>query len=61
MLDTIVKSLAPIHRAGWPFVVLAAAASLIGFWAYAPVGWILAGVTAWVAYFFRDPRSGPVS
>jgi phosphatidylserine decarboxylase len=61
MLDTIVKSLAPIHRAGWPFVVLAAAASLIGFWAYAPVGWILAGVTAWVAYFFRDPdRVTPV-
>jgi phosphatidylserine decarboxylase len=61
MLDTIAKSLVPIHRAGWPFVFLAAAASLIGFWSYAPVGWLLAGVTAWVAYFFRDPdRVTPV-
>lgn len=61
MLDTIANSLAPIHRAGWPFVVIGAVATLAGFWIAAPLGWLLAIVTAWVAYFFRDPdRVTPV-
>lgn len=61
MLDSIVSSIVPIHRAGWPFVAIAAGATLAGFWAYPPAGWVLAGVTGWVAYFFRDPdRVTPV-
>lgn len=61
MLDTIISSIVPIHRAGWPFLAIAAAATLAGFWAYPPVGWVLAGVALWVAYFFRDPdRVTPV-
>jgi phosphatidylserine decarboxylase len=55
MLDSIAKSLAPIHRAGWPFVAIGAAITVFGFWIAAPLGTALAGVTAWIAYFFRDP------
>ena len=53
--------LVPIHRAGWPFIGLFAAATL----GLAYVAWPLsvagAVLTAWCAYFFRDPaRVTPV-
>ena len=46
-----------VHPEGRKFVVIAAAISLLFFWIidWDPVGWILAGVTLWVAAFFRDP------
>ena len=47
--------LVPIHRAGWPFVAVFAAATVgLGF-LWPPL--VFAGVilTAWCAYFFRDP------
>jgi phosphatidylserine decarboxylase len=55
MLETITSTLTPIHRAGWPFLAIGGAAALLGFAFAEPLGWILAGVTTWVAYFFRDP------
>jgi len=47
--------LVPIHRAGWPFIALFAAVTVILWWIATPLG--LAGVlaTAWCVYFFRDP------
>lgn len=61
MFDTIRSALAPIHRAGWPFVAAGAAATVLGFLFFAPLGWVLAIVTGWIAYFFRDPdRVTPV-
>lgn len=47
--------LVPIHRAGWPFIGLFAVASLGLAWVAAPLGWAGAVLTAWCAYFFRDP------
>lgn len=51
-LDTV---LAPIRREGWPFIaafaVVAGVLALIA----SPLGWIGALLTAWCAYFFRDP------
>jgi phosphatidylserine decarboxylase len=47
--------LVPIHRAGWPFIALFAAASLLLFvlsWALGILGLL---ATAWCAFFFRDP------
>ena len=36
-------------------------ASLILFWVWTPLGWIGTVLTAWCAYFFRDPpRVTPV-
>jgi len=54
--DSIRRSLAPIHREGYPFIALFALASLILFWIWAPIAWIGVVATCWCAYFFRDPR-----
>lgn len=46
-----------VHPEGRKFVVISAAIMLLFFWVidWDWMGWILAGVTAWVAAFFRDP------
>lgn len=56
ILDTIVENLAPIHRDGHKFVIAAAALMLLFFLLWPPLGWLLALVTAYIAYFFRDPE-----
>ncbi len=61
LLETIFDSLAPVHADGHKFVAIGAVATLAFFWIYPPVAWVLAGITAWVIYFFRDPaRVTPV-
>ncbi len=45
----------PIHREGWPFVGAFALAALVLGLIASPLGWIGAILTAWCAYFFRDP------
>jgi phosphatidylserine decarboxylase len=47
---------APIHPAGWPFVIGGALAAVLGYWLWTPLGNLLALATAWMAYFFRDPE-----
>src|SRR5438067_1972256 len=46
-----------VHPEGRKFVVIAAAVALIFFWLidWDWLGWIMAGITIWVAAFFRDP------
>jgi len=44
-----------INREGWPFIGLFATASLLLFLIAEPLGWIGVVLTAWCAYFFRDP------
>jgi phosphatidylserine decarboxylase len=56
IVASVQRSLAPIHPEGYVFVGGFAAASLVLGWIWGPlgyVGWIL---TAWCAYFFRDPK-----
>jgi phosphatidylserine decarboxylase len=55
ILASIRRNVAPIHREGWPFVGGLAVAALIFGYAWSPLGWILWILTAWCAYFFRDP------
>jgi phosphatidylserine decarboxylase len=55
LLDTILESFEPVHPDGHKFVAAAALATLIFFWLWPPLGWIAAVLTAYVAYFFRDP------
>ena len=56
ILDTIFDSLAPVHPDGHKFVAIGAVASLLFFLLWPPLGWLLAGLTAWIVYFFRDPE-----
>lgn len=46
-----------VHPEGRKFVVIAAAVALIFFWLidWDWLGWIMVGLTIWVAAFFRDP------
>jgi phosphatidylserine decarboxylase len=57
LFDTIASSLAPVHRAGWPFVALFAAIALVLFLLDIDIlAWIAVLLTVWCAYFFRDPE-----
>ncbi len=59
MWETIRKTFVPVHREGWRFIAIALAAALLAFWLrFVPdfLGWLLLGVAAWIAYFFRDPQ-----
>jgi phosphatidylserine decarboxylase len=55
VVDSIRRQLTPIHPQGYGFIAAFAAATLILFWIWAPLGWIALVLTLWCAYFFRDP------
>ena len=55
VIASIRKQLTPIHPEGYPFIGGFALASLILFWLWVPLGWLATVLTAWCAYFFRDP------
>ena len=56
LVDTIRSTLVPIHREGWKFVAGFFVASLLLGAAWTPLMWIGFILTAWCAYFFRDPE-----
>jgi len=57
LFDTVTSTIAPVHRDGWPFVAGLAALALVLFWLDIDVlAWIVVIITAWCAYFFRDPE-----
>jgi phosphatidylserine decarboxylase len=55
IFDTIVDSLAPIHRDGHKFIAIAGGLALLFFLIWPPLAWILVIAALWIAYFFRDP------
>lgn len=55
IVTSVRSQLAPIHPEGYPFVGGFALASLVLLWLWPPLGWIAVVLTAWCAYFFRDP------
>ena len=55
IIDSIRKSVVPIHPEGYPFIALFALATFILGWFIAPLYWIGGFITLWCAYFFRDP------
>lgn len=60
--DTIRRTLVPIHREGWLFVAAFFVVSLLLGLLSDTLFWLGMGLTAWCAYFFRDPeRVTPVS
>jgi phosphatidylserine decarboxylase len=57
LADTISSTIVPVHREGWRFVALFAAVALFLFWLDVDVlAWLVVLLTAWCAYFFRDPE-----
>ena len=55
VFDSIRRQFVPIHPQGAVFIAAFAAAALILFWLWAPLGWLGALATGWCVYFFRDP------
>jgi phosphatidylserine decarboxylase len=55
VLDSITNAFVPIHRDGYKFLFALGLATLLLFLVAPPLGWLGAVVTAWCAYFFRDP------
>jgi phosphatidylserine decarboxylase len=55
LLDTILDSFVPIHKDGQKFIAIALIVTLLLFLLWQPLGWLMALVTAWICYFFRDP------
>jgi phosphatidylserine decarboxylase len=55
ILNSIRNQLVPIHPEGYPFIGGFALVALILLWLWPPLGWLAVLLTAWCAYFFRDP------
>lgn len=55
LMDTFLETIVPIHQDGQKFVAIGAVVTLLAFVLWQPLGWLMALVTAWIAYFFRDP------
>jgi phosphatidylserine decarboxylase len=55
LIDTITDNIAPVHADGYKFLAIGAGATLLLFLLWPPLAWVAALVTAWIAYFFRDP------
>lgn len=62
LINTIQKSVVPIHKAGLPFIgIFFAITVVLGFFSV-NLFWVGLILTAWCAYFFRDPeRVTPVN
>ena len=56
LIATVRSTFAPIHPEGWRFVAIFAAITAVLWWLWAPLGAAGAVLTAWCAYFFRNPE-----
>jgi len=55
VLDSVADVFVPIHRDGHKFLGVGLALVMLFFIVWPPLGWICVILTAWLAYFFRDP------
>lgn len=55
LIDTITDAIVPVHPDGYKFLAIGAGVCLFFFFIYPPLAWIAVLITAWIAYFFRDP------
>jgi phosphatidylserine decarboxylase len=55
LTKTITSVFVPIHREGWPFVAICAVAAFVLMLVDSFLFWPVLILTAWCAYFFRDP------
>ncbi|MGO4704446.1 phosphatidylserine decarboxylase [Microvirga sp. 2MCAF38] len=55
ILDSIRRIVVPIHKEGYPFILIGLIATFFVGWLWSPLAWIGAIITTWICYFFRDP------
>ena len=55
LFDTVFDAVVPVHSDGYKFLAIGVAVSLLLFLLWPPVAWLAVLITAWIAYFFRDP------
>ncbi len=55
-VDALTSTLTPIHKEGYKFILVFLVASIVLGWIWDPLFWIGLLLTAWCAYFFRDPE-----
>jgi phosphatidylserine decarboxylase len=61
VVNSLRRSLAPVHPEGFPFVAGFVVATLALWWIWSPLGWLGLIASLWCVYFFRDPaRVTPV-
>lgn len=61
VIDSVRNSLVPIHPDGYKFIAMFFGGSIVLGWLYDPLFWVGILLTAWCAYFFRDPpRHTPI-
>jgi phosphatidylserine decarboxylase len=53
--DVLSEVIVPVNRDGYKFIAIGVAVTLLFFMLAPAIGWLLALVTLWVVYFFRDP------
>lgn len=56
MIDTIKGVITPIHKEGYPFIIIAVVITLLLLAIAEPMGWIAVVLTAFCIYFFRNPE-----
>lgn len=56
LVNTIRNTLVPVHKEGYRFVAIFFVVSLVLGFLWEPLMWIGFVLTAWCAYFFRDPE-----
>lgn len=56
IIASIRNAFVPIHKAGYPFIVAFFVAAVVLGFLWEPLFWIGLILTAWCAYFFRDPE-----
>lgn len=56
LTDTIKKTLVPIHREGYPFILAFFVGSLLLGLIWEPLFWLGLVLTVWCIYFYRDPE-----
>jgi phosphatidylserine decarboxylase len=55
ILESMRRLFVPIHKEGYPFILIALVATIVLALLWSPLGWIGTILTVWVCYFFRDP------
>ncbi|MEI2297493.1 phosphatidylserine decarboxylase [Ensifer sp. MJa1] len=56
LVNTIRNTLVPVHKEGYRFVAIFFVVSLVLGFLWEPLMWVGFVLTAWCAYFFRDPE-----